>query len=173
MLLSIITLGSCTSLNSNVGVGFKTPNFSLPSDTGSTWDLYKHLARHDCRGVLLVIVPKISTQVCSSQVCGLRNKHSELAKMGVSVVVMNYQSTQELARFRAENGLKHEILLSDASGAICKKFEANNPWVLNAYPKRKSFFIGKNGLIQCVFPDTLTSATPSDEVIRKISGVFA
>jgi len=173
VLLGVITLGACTLLNSKVNVGFKPANFSLPSDSNMPWNLHKHLARNDCRGVLLVIVPKISTQVCSGQVCVLRNKHSQLSKMGVSVVVMNYQSTQELATFRAENGLKNEILLSDASGAVCKIFEANNPWVLNRYPLRKSFFIGKDGSIKYIFPDTLTSATPSNDVVNKISQLLA
>lgn len=152
-------------------VGDFVPNFSLPNQNKEFWNLEEELAQPGCKGVVVTFFPKSGTSVCTKQACGLRNNHNTLKNMGVTAVMINYESPEVHTKWIQDEGLRGDIL-TDASGNVARIFGANNPWVLNQWPKRQSLFISKKKKVEFQFPDSATSATPSEVIVSTVREIL-
>ena len=99
--------------------GDPAPQISLPDETGTTHRLA------DRRGSWTVVYfyPKDDTPGCTTEACGFRDLHGDLAEMGVEVWGISPDGSASHAAFRAKFGLPF-TLLSDPDHAVAEAWGA-------------------------------------------------
>lgn len=104
---------------SRVEVGNKAPAFSLPNDQGQEITL----ASLSGKKVILYFYPAALTPGCSKEACDFNDKYDSFSAEGYTVVGISPDAPAKLAKFRAKEGLKFEML-SDADLSVHKAFGA-------------------------------------------------
>lgn len=94
--------------------GDPAPDFTLTADDGSTVSLA------DLRGskVVLYAYPAAMTPGCTTQACDFRDDLSVFADAGYRVLGLSPDSTDKLARFRAQEGLTFPLLSDPSKEAL-------------------------------------------------------
>jgi peroxiredoxin Q/BCP len=131
----------------SVAVGGAAPNFALPARSGRLVSLA------DFRGVtnvLLYFYPKDDTPGCAKEACSLRDGWKALAARDVEVLGVSRDDIASHNAFAAKYQLPFE-LLTDASHQVHATYGAwgDSPWGVG--PLRKSFLIGKDGIVRRIF----------------------
>lgn len=127
--------------------GDRAPDFTLPSDDGSTVSLA------DLGGskVVLYVYPAAMTPGCTTQACDFRDDLQVFTDAGYRVLGLSPDPLEELARFRAAEGLSFP-LLSDADRSVMTAYGAYGEKKL--YGKtvtgviRSTFVIDEDGTVQ-------------------------
>jgi peroxiredoxin Q/BCP len=126
------------------------PDFTLPDQHG------KPVSLSDFRGksVVLYFYPKADTPGCTTQACGVRDRHAEYEEAGAVVLGISPDPVKPIAAFDQKYGLGFP-LLSDQDHAVA---EAYGVWVEKSMYGRKymgnertTFVIGPDGTIKEVF----------------------
>jgi thioredoxin-dependent peroxiredoxin len=104
-----------------VKTGDKAPDFELPDQDGRTVKL------SDYRGQRLVVYfyPKAATPGCTTQACGVRDRHDDYENAGAAVVGISPDPVAKIKRFHDKEGLNF-ALLADEDHAVA---EAYGVWV--------------------------------------------
>jgi peroxiredoxin Q/BCP len=99
--------------------GDPAPDFTLPSDDGSTVTL------SDLRGrkVIVYFYPAAMTPGCTKQACDFTDSLSSLEGAGYEVLGISPDAPAKLAKFRARDSLTI-TLLSDADRSVMKAYGA-------------------------------------------------
>ncbi len=121
-------------------VGDPAPDFTLPSTQGSV-RLSEHLAKQP---VLLVFYPGDDTPVCTKQLCNYRDHLDAFSGLGVEVLAINPQSESSHTAFAKKHALPFP-LLSDAGGAVCRRYGALS---LFGMAKRALVLVGQDGHVK-------------------------
>lgn len=100
-------------------VGDKAPDFTLPSTEGEI----TLSDRLEAGPVLLVFYPGDNTPVCTKQLCNYRDNLDVFGEFGVQVIAINPQPLESHAGFAEKHRLPFP-LVSDAKGAVCKRYGA-------------------------------------------------
>jgi thioredoxin-dependent peroxiredoxin len=95
-----------------------------------------------------LFLPKDFTKVCTAEACDFRDQFSAFRDLDVPVIGISRDSIAKHLKFKEEHKLPFE-LLSDGSGKVCKKYDALVP--ILKMPKRVTYFVDKNHVIQGVF----------------------
>ena len=127
--------------------GDKAPDFTLPTDDGST------VALADLRGskVVLYVYPAAMTPGCTTQACDFRDDLTVFSDAGYRVLGLSPDALEKLARFRAAEGLTFP-LLSDPSKDVLTAYGAYGEKQL--YGKtvvgviRSTFVLDEDGTVQ-------------------------
>ncbi len=120
-------------------IGQLAPEIDLPDERGIRWRL------SDLIGKIVVILfyPADETQVCTQQLCAVRDHWEQYRAAGAVVVGINRQSVENHQRFASRHSLPLR-LLSDAEGAVVRSYEMNSlMWV-----KRGVVVVDKEGVIR-------------------------
>jgi peroxiredoxin Q/BCP len=140
--------------------GQKAPDFTLPSTSGEKFNLYQSTAGKAC---VIYFYPKDFTKVCTAEACDFRDQFAAFRELDVPVIGISRDTIATHLKFKGEHKLPFE-LLSDGSGKVCKEYDALVP--ILKMPKRVTYFIDKNHVIQGVFSDMFESKKHVDEMVK-------
>ena len=153
-----------TSTQASTGprVGQLAPDINLPDGNGNTW----RLSQYRGKPVVLLFYPADETQVCTKQLCSVRDNWDRYSATGAEVIGINLDPVEKHKRFAANHELPLR-LLSDTDGHVVRAYE------MNAFfgTKRGVVVIDPEGVIRyrrIVFPLFRPS---DDEVIKAIENV--
>ncbi len=102
-----------------LSTGDPAPDFTLPSDDGSTVTLSGLRGRK----VIVYFYPAAMTPGCTTQACDFTDSLSSLKGAGYEVLGISPDAPAKLAKFRARDSLTI-TLLSDADRAVMKEYGA-------------------------------------------------
>lgn len=127
--------------------GQKAPDFTLPSTSGSDFKLSRDFFGKTC---VIYFYPKDFTGGCTAQACEFRDQFEEFRDLDLPVIGISRDDIETHLRFKKSNKLPFE-LLSDASGEVCRKYDALVPII--GIPKRVTYLLDKGHVIKDVFQD--------------------
>ena len=99
--------------------GDKAPDFTLPTDDGSSVTLSQLRGRK----VIVYFYPAAMTPGCTTQACDFTDSLDALKAAGYEVLGISPDSPEKLAKFRARDALRI-TLLSDADRAVMREYGA-------------------------------------------------
>ncbi len=117
--------------------GQTAPDFSLPTDDGSTWSLSEHRGHR----VVVYFYPKASTPGCTTEACDFNDNIASLRGAGYDVVGISPDEQSSLQGFKETEGLSFP-LLSDADHAV---LEAYGAW--DGKVDRSTFVVDTDGTL--------------------------
>jgi len=126
--------------------GAPAPDFTLPTDDGSTVSL------SDLRGrkVIVYFYPAAMTPGCTKQACDFTDSLTSLQCAGYDVLGISPDSPAKLAKFRERDSLTI-TLLSDADRAVMKEYGPLGEKNLYGKPAegvlRSTFVVDEEGVI--------------------------
>jgi peroxiredoxin Q/BCP len=150
---------------SEVKVGEKAPDFSLPAQEGKEVRLSELLGD---RSVVLYFYPKDKSQGCTRQACAFRDAYEVFKDLGAEVVGVSGDGVESHQEFSSELELPF-ILLSDRGDEVRKLYGVGS--TLGILPGRVTFIIDRAGTIRHVFSSQARPTKHIDvalEVLRKI-----
>ncbi len=127
--------------------GDTAPDFTLSDDTGQSVSL------SDLRGkkVILYVYPAAMTPGCTTQACDFRDSLESLSSAGFTVVGLSPDQPEQLAEFRARDGLTFP-LLSDPDKSVLEAYGAWGEKTLYGRTTigviRSTFVIGEDGTVE-------------------------
>ena len=142
--------------------GQKAADFTLDSTTGQKFTLSKSAAGKAC---VIYFYPKDFTRVCTAEACDFRDQFSAFRDLDVPVVGISRDTIATHLKFQKEHKLPFE-LLSDGSGKVCKSYDALIPLV--KMPKRVTYFLDSDHVIQGVYSDMFESKKHVDEMVKQL-----
>ena len=147
-IISFIILTSATySQNTKkLQVGDAMPRFFLEDQNGNFFDSddYKHK-----QALVIFFYPKAGAPVCTAQACSFRDNISQFKELGAKIVGVSPDLTTEQQVFIKENRLPYTVL-SDKNNRIKKLFGVPSLF-FSKRPKRYTFVVDKNGIIQKIY----------------------
>jgi thioredoxin-dependent peroxiredoxin len=141
-------------------IGQKAPDFTLPSTSGEKFTLSKSAAGKPC---VIYFYPKDFTKVCTAEACDFRDQFSAFRDLDVPVIGISRDTITTHLIFKKEHNLPFE-LLSDGEGKVCKLYDALVP--ILRMPKRVTYFLDNQHVIQGVYSDMFESKQHVDEMVR-------
>ncbi len=149
--------------------GDKAPDFELLDQDGKPVKLFDHAGET----VVLYFYPRADTPGCTTQACGIRDRHAEYEQAGVRVIGVSPDEVETVKKFADKFDLGF-TLLADADHAVA---EAYGTWVEKSmYGKkymgvqRATFIIGPDGKIAEVFPK-VSPKEHDDLVLKALAGL--
>ena len=143
--------------------GDAAPDFCLQDQDGDD------LTLSDLRGqtVVLYFYPRADTPGCTTQACGVRDRHADYDAAGARVIGISPDTTKAVAKFAAKFDLDF-TLLADTDHKVAEKY---GTWgEKSMYGKkymgvqRATFVIGADGKIANVI-EKATPKTHDDDVL--------
>jgi peroxiredoxin Q/BCP len=134
-----------------LGPGDKAPSFTLPDQNGNPVKL------SDLEGetIVLYFYPRADTPGCTTQACGVRDRHADYEKAGARVIGISPDEVKAIEKFAGKYDLDF-TLLADADHAVAEQY---GTWVEKSmYGKkymgvqRATFIVGPDGRIAKVLP---------------------
>jgi thioredoxin-dependent peroxiredoxin len=144
-------------------IGKKAPDFTLPSTSGKNFSLSKDAKGKAC---IIYFYPKDFTKVCTAEACDFRDQFAAFRDLDIPVLGISRDDMATHLRFKKEYKLPFE-LLSDEKGNVCNAYDALIPLI--RVPKRITYFIDQNHIIQGVFSDMFESKKHVEEMIKMLS----
>ena len=151
-------------------IGTKAPAFSLKDQDGASVSL----SDFDGQKVIVYFYPAAGTPGCTTQACDFRDNINSLKAAGYQVLGVSKDTVDDLAKFRAEQGLNFP-LLSDLDLAVHNLYGAYGE--KNLYGKkvtgvlRSTFVLDSSGTIDLALYNV--KATGHVASLRKKLGVDA
>ena len=150
--------------------GAPAPDFELPDQDGEP------VVLSGLRGGMVVVYfyPKADTPGCTTQACSIRDRGSEYAAAGATVLGISPDPVAKVKRFHAKQSLNF-TLLADADHALC---DAYGVWVQKSmYGKiywgaqRSTYVVDADGIVVHV----IAKASPKthDDVVLAALGDLA
>ncbi|MFD2033710.1 peroxiredoxin [Belliella marina] len=143
--------------------GQQAPNFTLPSTSGNHFTLNKDAAGKSC---IIYFYPKDFTRVCTAEACDFRDQFAAFRDLDIPVYGISRDSIETHLKFQKEFNLPFE-LLSDGTGQVCKAYDALIPLV--RMPKRITYLLDSNHIVQGVFSDMFESKKHVDEMLAALN----
>jgi peroxiredoxin Q/BCP len=127
-----------------INVGDTAPNFTLPSQNGSSVSLT------DFRGqaVVLYFYPKDDTPGCTTESCAFRDQYEVFKSAGAEVIGVSGDSPESHQKFATKYQLPF-ILLSDKGNKVRSLYRATAAFGL--FPGRVTYVIDSEGVVRYVF----------------------
>lgn len=128
-------------------IGTPAPDFTLPSTERDTFTLSKDMAGKPC---ILFFYPKDFSKVCTKEACEFRDHFADFRGLDVTVIGISRDDIDTHRRFKQQYNLPFE-LLSDASGEVCKKYDALVP--ILGIPKRITYLLDASHKIVAAYQE--------------------
>jgi len=143
-------------------IGNKAPDFTIPSTSGKNFTLSKDSKGKAC---IIYFYPKDFTRGCTAEACDFRDQFAAFRDLDIPVFGISRDDMSTHLRFKKEYKLPFE-LLSDEKGNVCNAYDALIPLI--RVPKRITYFIDQNHIIQGVFSDMFESNKHAEEMIKML-----
>lgn len=123
-------------------VGTKAPNFALDDDSGTARSLSELLQDGP---LILYFYPADFTPGCTKEACSIRDIHTDIQAVGLSVVGVSPQDQASHEKFKQEHALPF-TLLSDPQKVAIKAYDVDGPFGVGV--RRATFLIDQEGTIK-------------------------
>ena len=154
-----------------IAPGEQAPDFTLPDQDGRPVTLSELRGRT----VVLYFYPKADTPGCTTQACGVRDRATEYAAAGATVIGVSPDAEAKVKRFHEKQSLNF-TLLADADHAVTERYGV---WAEKSmYGKtywgalRATFVIDPDGIVARVFPK-VSPKTHDDLVLAALRELSA
>jgi peroxiredoxin Q/BCP len=154
-----------------IQTGDQAPDFELPDHDGTP----VRLSGLRGRTVVLYFYPKADTPGCTTQACGIRDRHAEYVAAGVTVIGVSPDPVEAIRRFHDKQSLNF-TLLADADHAVAERYGV---WgEKSMYGKtfmgvqRSTFIVDADGRVAHVIPKA-SPKTHDDEVLAALGELQA
>jgi peroxiredoxin Q/BCP len=132
-----------------IKVGDRVPNFSLPSQTGTTVNISDLIGK---KSLVIYFYPKDDTPGCTAESCAFRDSYEVFTDAGAEVIGISADSPQSHQQFAQKYNLPF-TLLSDSDNRVRKLFGV--PATLFVLPGRVTYIIDKAGIVRHIFDSML------------------
>ncbi|MFM7712241.1 MAG: peroxiredoxin [Microcystis sp.] len=132
-----------------IKVGDRVPNFSLPSQTGTTVNIGDLIGK---KSLVIYFYPKDDTPGCTAESCAFRDSYEVFTDAGAEVIGISADSPQSHQQFAQKYNLPF-TLLSDSDNRVRKLFGV--PSTLFVLPGRVTYIIDKEGIVRHIFDSML------------------
>jgi peroxiredoxin Q/BCP len=132
-----------------IKVGDRVPNFSLPSQTGTTVNVSNLIGK---KSLVIYFYPKDDTPGCTAESCAFRDSYEVFTDAGAEVIGISADSPQSHQQFAQKYNLPF-TLLSDSDNRVRKLFGV--PSTLFVLPGRVTYIIDKEGIVRHIFDSML------------------
>ena len=161
-----------------LAIGDKVPEFKLPADDGTIWNINEFLGK---KNIVVYFFPAAMTTGCTKEACSYRDHLVDLTSANVFVVGISGDKVENLKLFKQAENLNF-TLLSDENGNIAKSFGVpvgeggsikrtvggiEHELVRGITAKRWTFIIGKDKKI-IYKNETVDAEKDADEVLNFI-----
>ncbi|HVX43998.1 MAG TPA: peroxiredoxin [Mycobacteriales bacterium] len=144
-----------------VHAGQKAPEFSLPDDEGQQRTLAEFLAASP---VVLFFYPAAMTTGCTAESCHFRDLAAEFAEAGAQRLGISADAVEKQREFSTKYSFDYP-LLSDVDGAVATSYGVKRRF--GPIPvKRKTFVIGRDGIIQAVIGSEFNMKAHADRALE-------
>ena len=143
-----------------IKVGDRVPNFSLPSQTGTTVNISDLIGK---KSLVIYFYPKDDTPGCTKQAQSFRDSFTEYQNKDVVVLGVSRDDRESHQKFKEKYNLPFKLLV-DSDGALTKAYDVDG----GGYAKRVTYIIDGNGEISKVDSNVNTS-THATDVLSGIS----
>ncbi|NCR59329.1 MAG: peroxiredoxin [Microcystis aeruginosa LL13-06] len=132
-----------------IKVGDRVPNFSLPSQTGTTVNVTDLIGK---KSLVIYFYPKDDTPGCTAESCAFRDSYEVFTDAGAEVIGISADSPQSHQQFAQKYNLPF-TLLSDSDNRVRKLFGV--PSTLFVLPGRVTYIIDQEGIVRHIFDSML------------------
>jgi peroxiredoxin Q/BCP len=132
-----------------IKVGDRVPNFSLPSQTGTTVNVSNLIGK---KSLVIYFYPKDDTPGCTAESCAFRDSYEVFTDAGAEVIGISADSPQSHQQFAQKYNLPF-TLLSDSDNRVRKLFGV--PSTLFVLPGRVTYIIDQEGIVRHIFDSML------------------
>ena len=132
-----------------IKVGDRVPNFSLPSQTGTTVNVSDLIGK---KSLVIYFYPKDDTPGCTAESCAFRYSYEVFTDAGAEVIGISADSPQSHQQFAQKYNLPF-TLLSDSDNRVRKLFGV--PSTLFVLPGRVTYIIDQEGIVRHIFDSML------------------
>jgi len=132
-----------------IKVGDRVPNFSLPSQTGTTVNISDLIGK---KSLVIYFYPKDDTPGCTAESCAFRDSYEVFTDAGAEVIGISADSPQSHQQFAQKYNLPF-TLLSDSDNRVRKLFGV--PSTLFVLPGRVTYIIDQEGIVRHIFDSML------------------
>ena len=154
-----------------IETGTEAPDFTLPDQDGGGVTLSGLRGRK----VVLYFYPKADTPGCTTQACGIRDRSTEYADAGATVLGVSPDPVKKVKKFHDKQSLNF-TLLADEDHAVAEQYGV---WAEKSmYGKtywgnlRATFILDEDGVVQHVIPKA-SPKTHDDEVLAALGALPA
>ena len=145
-----------------IKVGDRVPNFSLPSQTGTTVNVGDLIGK---KSLVIYFYPKDDTPGCTAESCAFRDSYEVFTDAGAEVIGISADSPQSHQQFAQKYNLPF-TLLSDSDNRVRKLFGV--PSTLFVLPGRVTYIIDKQGIVRHIFDSMLDFKAHVTESLNSI-----
>lgn len=149
-----------------INIGDKVPSFSLPDQSGKTFELDSALGKGP---VVLFFYPKDETPGCTAEVCSFRDTSAEFAAAGASVFGISSDSVESHAKFVAKHSLPYP-LLADEGGRVRKLFGVPKA-MFGLLDGRVTYVLDSAGVVRHRFSGVLRATKHVDEALNFVKSM--
>lgn len=129
-----------------VSEGDKAPNFSLPSQDGSSISLDQYRGKW----VVLYFYPKDFTQGCTIEAHNFQRDEAQYQSKGAVILGVSLDSSDSHKQFCTKEGLNFK-LLSDESAKVINQYGSLSEFQGKKYAARNTFIIDPDGVVRKIF----------------------
>ncbi|MCA2507834.1 MAG: peroxiredoxin [Microcystis sp. M54BS1] len=132
-----------------IKVGDRVPDFSLPSQTGTTVNIRDLIGK---KSLVIYFYPKDDTPGCTAESCAFRDSYEVFTDAGAEVIGISADSPQSHQQFAQKYNLPF-TLLSDSDNRVRKLFGV--PATLFVLPGRVTYIVDQEGIVRHIFDSML------------------
>lgn len=144
--LIMISFSGFTQKTKKLKVGDKMPRFFLENQNGNFFDSEDYIGKQP---IVLFFYPKAGAPVCTAEACSFRDNISEFENLNAKIVGISPDNLEIQQSFTKENHLPYNVL-TDKNNRVRKLFGVPTLF-LSKRPKRYTFVMDKNGIIQKIY----------------------
>nr|WP_288837192.1 peroxiredoxin [uncultured Flavobacterium sp.] len=143
--------------------GDTVPKFTAKEASGAIFESDSVIGK---KAVIIYFYPKDDTPQCTAQACGFRDNYAEFVDLGVEIIGVSSDDVNSHQEFIRKYNLPF-LLLSDSDKALRKLFGVPLAF-LGLLPRRVTYLLDKNGVIQMVF-DSMLGMKHVKKMIEKLT----
>jgi peroxiredoxin Q/BCP len=159
-----ISILSYSQNTKKLKVGDTMPRFFLEDQNGNFFDSNDYLGK---QSLVIFFYPKAGAPVCTAEACSFRDNISEFEKINAKIVGISPDKGEVQQEFTKKNKLPYQVL-SDKNGRIRKLFGVPTLF-LSKRPKRYTFIIDENGIIQKIYYNKKDVDTHIDQALTTLN----
>lgn len=144
--LAMLLNGGDTESVKAVSEGDKAPNFTLPSQDGSSISLDEYHGKW----VVLYFYPKDFTQGCTIEAHNFQRDEAQYQAKGAVILGVSLDSSDSHKQFCTKEGLNFK-LLSDESAKVVNEYGSLAEFQGKKYAARNTFIIDPDGVVRKIF----------------------